>query len=130
MSNALIYSPIFDGHRQMYVYVLAHVLNELGYNAFIAGNLKENLNDSSYLDRIKEDKSAELIDTSVYPQNGLEITIEDFIELQNQCNADLTVFAEADHHLALFNAQMFNKKKRLRGRTAVFFFALFIFIRS
>jgi glycosyltransferase involved in cell wall biosynthesis len=106
------------------------VLNELGYNAFIAGNLKENLNDSSYLDRIKEDKSAELIDTSVYPQNGLEITIEDFIELQNQCNADLTVFAEADHHLALFNAQVFNRRKRLRGRTAGIFLRPFHFYKK
>jgi hypothetical protein len=130
MPNALIYSPIFDGHRQMYVYVLTHLLTDLGFDVFIAGNLKEKLNDSSYLDRIKEDKRAVLIDTSVYRQNGLQISNEEFIELQNQCNADLSVFAEADHHISLFNSQLNNRKKKLKGKTIGIFLRPFHFYKK
>ena len=49
MQNALIYSAGFQGHRQLYVYILAHVLTENGYTIFIAGNLNGNINDSSYI---------------------------------------------------------------------------------
>src|SRR6185369_8363073 len=129
MRNALIYSPIFDGHRQMYVYVLAHVLKELGFDVFIAGNLKATLNDTSYIDRIRKDKWAELIDTSIYPGNGLDIINEEFIELQNKCKADLTVFAEADHHLSLFNAQVLHGRRRLKSRTIGIFLRPFYFYK-
>jgi hypothetical protein len=129
MRNALIYSPIFDGHRQMYVYVLAHVLNELGFDIFIAGNLKETPNDTSYIERIRKDKWATFIDTSIYPGNGLDIINEEFIELQNKCKADLTVFAEADHHLPLFNAQVLHRSRRLKGRTIGIFLRPFYFYK-
>ena len=117
MSNVLIFSPGFDGHRQIYVYVMSEILKEMGYKVFIAGDLKGKLSDSSYVDRLKKDADVTLIDTSAYLRGGLGITSDKMIELQDKCNANLTVFPEADHHIRLFTAQIFNKKRRLKGKT-------------
>jgi hypothetical protein len=117
MSNALIFAPSFDGHRQIYVYVLSDILTEMGFKVFVAGNLKGKINDSSYIERLRKDKDVDLIDTSVYARAGLGITSEEFIQLQEHCNADMTIFPDADHHIPLFNAQLFNKRKKLRGKT-------------
>lgn len=130
MSNALIFSPSFDGHRQIYVYVLSDILAEMGFNIFIAGNLKGKVTDSSYIERIKRHKNVFLIDTSEYTRAGLGITNEEFIQLQDKCDADLTVFAEADHHIRLFNAQLFSKRKRLKGKTIGIFLRPFHFYRK
>jgi len=129
MPNALLYSPIFDGHRQMYVYVLSDILCETGFTVFIAGNFKEKINDSSYIDRIQKNKALTTIDTSVYARAGLGITNSEFLELQNKCNADLTVFVEADHHISLFNSQLFSKRKKLRGKLAGIFLRPFHFYK-
>ena len=127
MQNALIYSPIFDGHRQMYVYVLSHILTESGFRVFIAGNLKEKINDSSYLDRIRQNRDIVFIDTSIHAENGLGIKNEEFVALQVKYQIDLTVFAEADHHISLFNAQLNNKRKKLKGRIIGIFLRPFHF---
>ncbi len=130
MSNALIFAPSFDGHRQIYVYVLSDILIEMGFKVFVAGNLKGRINDSSYIERLKNDKDVILIDTSVYARGGLGITSEELIQLQEQCNADVTIFPDADHHIPLFNAQLFNKRRKLRGKTVGIFLRPFHFYKK
>jgi hypothetical protein len=130
MSNALIFSPSFDGHRQIYAYVLSDVLSEIGFKVFVAGNLKGQVSDSSYIERLKNDKNVVLVDTSVYVRGGLGITSEEFIQLQQKCNAEMTIFSDADHHISLFNAQLFNKRKKLRGKTIGIFLRPFHFYRK
>lgn len=115
MPNVLIYSPDFDGHRQVYVFVMAHVLRELGFNIFIAGDIKQVISNSFYVNILKNNPEIKVIDTSKYDEGGVNITATEFLELQNACEADLTVFAEADNHILLFVSQIF-KKIRLRGR--------------
>jgi len=53
MINALIYSPGFDGHRQLYVYVLSQILNELGYFVHIAGNRRQVVSNSFYINELE-----------------------------------------------------------------------------
>jgi glycosyltransferase involved in cell wall biosynthesis len=127
MANALIYSAGFDGHRQVFVFVLSHILSDLKYNIFIAGNFKEKIINSLYIDKLKGNNDITLIDTSVYPQNGLNIGLIDFLELQNKHNIDLTFFAEADHHISLFNSQIYYKQSHLRGRTVGIFLRPFYY---
>lgn len=127
MQNALIYSAGFEGHRQVYIYVLSHVLNESGYNVFIAGNVKGKINDTSYIDKIKKNQNIVFIDSSVYAENGLMISPLEFINIQRKYKIDLTVFAEADHHISLFNAQIGNKSNKLQGRTIGIFLRPFYF---
>lgn len=121
MPNALIYSPSFDGHRQIYVFVLAHVLNELGFNLYIAGDSKTRITNSFYIDKLKENENVTFVDTSIYKGNGYYISNEEFVGLQNECKTDLTIFTDADNHISLFNSQIYYKKSRLRGRTVGIF---------
>ena len=79
MSNALIYSAGFDGHRQVYVFVLSKILKESGYKVFIAGNICEELSDSTYLNKLKEDSAIDFIDTSGYDEGGLKINLAEII---------------------------------------------------
>jgi hypothetical protein len=130
MANALIYSPGFDGHRQVYVFVMASVLRELGFNIFIAGNTKQIITNSFYIDKLKSNPELTLIDTSNYALGGLEITPPEFIELQNVCKSDLTIFAFADHHISLFISQISNKKFKLRGRVVGIFMQPFHFYQK
>jgi hypothetical protein len=127
MQNALIYSAGFDGHRQVYVYVLSHFLNKLKYNIFIAGNLKEKISTSLYVDKLKKDNRIVMIDTSSYTQGGLEVSAMQIIELQIKYNIELTVFAEADHHIPLFNAQIFSRSNKLRGKNIGIFLRPFYY---
>jgi hypothetical protein len=115
MPNVLIYSPDFDGHRQVYVFVMAHVLKGLGFRIFIAGDTKQVISNSFYVNILKNNPEIKVIDTSKYEEGGVRITASEFLELQNACEADLTVFAEADNHISLFVSQIF-KKNRLRGK--------------
>lgn len=127
MPNALIYSPDFDGHRQVYVFVLAHNLRELGFNVAIAGDMKTRLLNSFYIDNLKKDGNIQFVDTSEYPEKGVEISPSEFIALQNSCNSDLTIFAEADNHISLFTSQMSGKQKRFRGKSAGIFLRPFYY---
>jgi glycosyltransferase involved in cell wall biosynthesis len=121
MPNVLIYSPDFDGHRQVYAFVLAHVLNELGFKIFIASNTKQILSNSFYIEKLKKIPGIELIDTSEYNEGGDMITSSEFLQLQNVCEVDLTVFTEADNHISLFVSQMLGKKNKFRGRSVGIF---------
>ena len=115
MPNALIYSPDFDGHRQVYVFVLAHVLREQGFKIIVAGDSTKKLINTFYIDKLKNIPDTYFIDSSKYPDGGLNITPKDFLELQNSCECDLTVFAEADNHISLLNSQI-TKRNRFRGK--------------
>ncbi len=130
MQNALIYSAGFEGHRQVYVYILAHVLTTNGYTVFIAGNLHGNKLDSSYIDEIRKDKRIKFIDTSVYDENGLNITLKEFVQIQLIHEIDLTIFAEADHHLSLFTTQIYQRNNRLVGKTVGIFLRPFFFYEN
>lgn len=131
MPNALIYSPIFDGHRQMYVFVLSHVLNELGFNVFIAGDMHAQSDSNTHIEKIKAHYSVQFIDTSIYKMGGLEISRVEFCELQTRLNIDLTVFAEADHHIKLFIDQIPIKNKKLIGRvTGIFLRPFYLYEKN
>ena len=125
--NALIYSPGFDGHRQVYVFVITHVLKQLGFNIFIAGNTQQKVYNSFYIDKLKEQPEITFIDTSKLAKGGRDITIEEFLKLQDSIEADLTIFPEADFHLNLLASQILRKKNKLRGRTVGIFMRPFYF---
>ena len=127
MLNALIFSPDFDGHRQVYVFVIAHVLKEMGFNIYVAGNTKKAISNSFYIDKLNISLENKIIDTSRYAGGGVDITPADFLELQNECQSDLTVFTEADYHIFLLVSQLFRKKNRLRGRLAGIFLRPFYY---
>ncbi len=130
MQNALIFSPGLDGHRQVYVFVMAQILEELQFNIFIAANSQEKLSNSFYIDKLKKNHTITILDTSIYGGNGIDITLEEFISLQNVCSADLTIFAEADHHISLLTSQIFKKSRRLRGRVVGIFMRPFYYYRK
>jgi hypothetical protein len=116
MSSALIYSSKFDGHRQMFVYVITHILNKMGYKLFIAGNFSANLNNTFYIDKIDENFDVIKIDTNIFGDGGMNISNSDFLNLQIKYDIDLTVFAEADSHISLFNSQLIPKNRKFRGK--------------
>jgi hypothetical protein len=126
MPNALIYSPDFDGHRQVYVFVLAEILMEKDFKIFIAGNTQKVLLNSFYIDQLKKNTEISFIDTSKFSDGGLGINSSDFLELQNKCGCDLTVFAEADNHISLLNSQI-SGKKRFKGKLAGIFLRPFYY---
>lgn len=130
MTNALIYSPGFDGHRQLYVYVLAGILGDLGYFVHIAGNRKQIVSNSFYINELEKWPGVEIIDTSGYPGGGLGINHSQFLELQNRLKTDLTFFPEADHHLELLLSQWPGKKRAFRGRVHGIFLRPFYFYRK
>lgn len=127
LQNALIYSPGFDGHRQVYIFVITHVLHELGFNIYIAGNTHQKVYNSFYIDKLKEQSRITFIDTSTFAKDGRDITIEEFLKLQDSIKTDLTIFPEADFHLNLLASQILRKKNKLRGRTAGIFMRPFYF---
>lgn len=110
-SNALIYSPSLDGHRQIYIFVMAHVLKELGFNVYVAGNTNQAFDHLFYIENLKENSQITLLDTSKYEKGGVDITLKEFKELQNSIKTALTIFAEADNHIRLLVSQVFDKKK-------------------
>lgn len=130
MPNSLIYSPSLDGHRQVYALVMASILHELDFNIFIAWNSSEIVNNTFYVDKIKDIPNVTFIDTSKYDKGGREITLEEFIRLQTGHNIDLTVFAEADIHISLFTSKIVQKKYQFRGRVVGIFMRPFYFYRN
>lgn len=130
MQNALIFSPSFDGHRQVYVFVMTSILDELGFKVFIAGNFQQKISNSFYIDKLKKNVGITILDTSKYTDNGLDITLAEFLNLQNKCNADLTIFAEADNHISLLTSQIFKPKRKLRGRVVGIFMRPFYYYRK
>lgn len=127
MQNALIFSPDLDGHRQVYVFVMAHILEELGFNIFIAGDTKQKISNSFYIDKLKKKQAITILDTGNYTGRGLNITLTEFLQLQNSCKADLTIFAEADNHISLFISQVFKTKFKLKGRVIGIFMRPFYY---
>ena len=127
MANALIYSPGFDGHRQIYVFVLSHILREIGFSVYIAGNTDQKISNTFYLDTLKLLPKVQIINTSKYPEGGLKITYSQFLELQNRLSVDITILPEADHHLELLASQIPKKKKCLRGKLFGIFLRPFYF---
>lgn len=127
MQNALIFSPDLDGHRQVYVFVMAHILEELGFNIFIAGDTKQKISNSFYIDKLKKKQAITILDTGNYTGRGLNITLTEFLQLQNSCKADFTIFAEADNHISLFISQVFKTKFKLKGRVIGIFMRPFYY---
>ena len=130
MQNALIFSPDLDGHRQVYIFVMAHILEELSFNIFIAGNIQREITNSFYIDKLKKKPEITILDTSNYDGGGLNISLSEFLKLQNKCKADLTIFADADNHISLFTSQIFKTKGRLRGKVVGIFMRPFYYYRK
>lgn len=130
MNNALIFSPRFDGHRQVHVFVYAQILKEAGFHVSIAGNMNQSLHDSFYVKELEKNEDFSIINTAQFYEGGIKITTDQLIDLQIKSKADLTVFPEADHHFTLLNASAFNKKNRLRGRVVGHFMRPFYFYRK
>jgi hypothetical protein len=125
--NALIYSPSFAGHRQIYVFVLADILQKSGHAVYIAGNFSEKLINAFYIEKLKSDKSIIRIDTVDYEGHGQNISLDEVICLQKKYNINQTVFTEADNHIPLFNSQIFSGGKKILGRTCGIFLRPFYF---
>jgi hypothetical protein len=125
--NVLIYSSNFNGHRQVYVFVLAHVINELGYKLYLAGNFEDELNDFQYINNLIERNKITPIDISIYKGRGLNINLEEIVKIQEDYDIKLTVFPEADNHIRLFNAQLASNKAKLRGKTVGIFLRTFYY---
>lgn len=128
MQNALIFSPSLDGHRQVYVFVMAQLLEELGLNIFIAANFGEKMQNSFYVNKLKERDNITFLDTSKYESGGLDITLSEFFALQNECKADLTIFVDASNHISLLISRVFDLKK-WRGRAVGIFMRPFYYYR-
>lgn len=129
MSNALIFSPCLDGHRQVYVFVIANVLEKLGFKIFIAGNLQEKISNAFYIEKLKGNPDITFIDTFNYAKGGLDITLSELQSLQKNCESDLTIFTEADFHIPLFISQVLRKRNQLKGRTVGIFMRPFYFYK-
>jgi hypothetical protein len=130
MQNALIFSPDLDGHRQVYVFVMAHILEKLGFNIFIAVNSEQKLSNSFYIHKLKKKRDITILDTSIYGGKGLDITLSEFLNLQNVCSADLTIFTEADNHISLFTSQIFKPQRKLKGRVVGIFMRPYYYYRK
>jgi hypothetical protein len=128
MPNALIFSPGLDGHRQVYVFVMAQILEESGFNIFVAANSQEKILNSFYVNKLKERNEITFLDTSKYASGGLDITFAEFLALQDVCKADLTIFADASNHISLFISRVFNSKK-WRGKIVGIFMRPFYYYR-
>ena len=128
MQNALIFSPGLDGHRQVYVFVMTQILEELGFNIFIAANSQEKISNSFYINKLKERHDITFLDTSIYARGGLDISSSEFVALQNDCKADLTIFTDASNHISLFISRIFNSK-RWKGKVVGIFMRPFYYYR-
>lgn len=125
----MIFSPSFDGHRQVYVFVMASILEDSGFNIILAGNTKQKTFNSFYIDRLKTNPKITIIDTSSYAQGGFDISFLEFINLQTRFQIDLTIFADADSHISLLTSQIF-KKGKLKGRVVGIFMRPFYYYRK
>ena len=130
MKNALIFSPNFIGHRQVYVFVLVQELLKSGYKIIIAGNFSIKLNSTFYFDQLTDPDRIIRIDTSGFIGDGQGITNNEFIELQKKYNIELTIFTEADSHIPLFVSQLLFGSKRIAGRTIGIFLRPFYFYQE
>ncbi len=130
MTRALIFSPGFDGHRQLYIYVLTRILHDLGYYVHIAGNRRQEVFNAFYINELERWPDVEITDTSEYPEGGLGITRSQFLELQNRLKIDLTILPEADHHLGLLLSQWPVRKSGFRGRVYGIFLRPFYYYRK
>ena len=130
MQNALIFSPDLDGHRQVYVFVMSKILEELGFNIILAADMDREISNSFYIGLLKNNQKIITINTSHYEEGGLDISLAEFIDLQTRLEVDLTIFPEADNHIALLISQIFKPKGKLRGRVVGIFMRPFYFYRK
>lgn len=130
MLNALIYSSNFIGHRQIYVYVIANILIKSGYKIHIAGNFSGNQANLPYLAKLIDNEEIIRINTFGFKGNGMQISINEILDIQKNNAINLTIFAEADNHIQLFNSQIFAKNKKFPCRTIGIFLRPFYFYQK
>ncbi|HEY5370738.1 MAG TPA: hypothetical protein VIJ75_17265 [Hanamia sp.] len=130
MQNALIFSPSLDGHRQVYVFVISKILEELGFNITVASNMQEKIFNSFYIDKLKSNHKITIVDTSKYKEGGSKISLSEFINLQTISQANLTIFTEADDHIPLLTLQIFKRKGKLKGQVVGIFMRPFYYYRK
>ena len=126
MQNAMIYSENLNGHRQVYVFVIATILYKLGYKVVVVANFSQNVSNSFYIDQFKLIDNLDTIDIGLPPYNGI-VNVSKIIKLQKSNQITISIFSDADHHISLFNQQLFSGKKKLIGRNIGIFIRPFYF---
>jgi hypothetical protein len=116
--RVLIFSPVLEGHRAVYMSVLADVALGAGWEVVFAAAFENAGNAVScpHLDRYHGERRVSLVDVGGEPGGGLDIGPDSFARLVQRVRADVTVFAHADNHIRLLNSQLFGAARRLPGR--------------
>jgi glycosyltransferase involved in cell wall biosynthesis len=120
MKKALIYSFSFDGHRQVYAQYFIEALLKCGYSICLVSDSSEAGIRYPHLSPYQSNASVEFKTI----QKALLISLIDFRRLQDDIEAGLTIFLDADNHLKLLTHQILPGHPRLRGKN------IGIFIRS
>jgi glycosyltransferase involved in cell wall biosynthesis len=118
--NALVFSPILDGHRQVYAQYLIESLLKRDYQVYLVSEKSEVQKNYPYLSSYQSNPNVKIVGI----KEDYRISSWDFRKLQDRFKIDLTVFAEADEQLKLLNYQLLPGYPRLRGKNVG------IFIRS
>lgn len=126
MRNAMIYCENLNGHRQVYVFVIASILNKLNFKTTVVANFSGNVNSTFYIDQLKLITNLSTIDLKL-PAREQVTDIREIINLQTQNQVEVSIYCDADHHIALFNQQLFSDDKKLKGRNIGLFIRPFYY---
>ena len=119
-TKALVFSPILDGHRQVYAEYFIESLLKLDFRVYLISQASELKKNYPYLASYQSNPNVTLVGFN----GDYRISLWDFRKLQDRFDVDLTVFAEADNHLKLLNYQLLPGAPRLRGKN------IGVFLRS
>jgi len=126
MRKAMIYSENLNGHRQVYVFVIATILHNLNYKVVVVANFSQKVSNSFYIDQFKKIDNLYIIDLGLPPYHVI-VNINKLIELQRSNQISISIFSDADHLISLFNQQLFSRGKRLMGQNIGIFIRPFYF---
>jgi glycosyltransferase involved in cell wall biosynthesis len=130
--RVLIFSPFLEGHRAVYMSVLADVALNADWEVVFAAAFTS-AGDAvvcPHLDRYHEERHASFIDVAGEPAGGLDIDSGSFVRLVQRAGADVTVLAHADNHIRLLNSQLCGAARRLPGRRVGIFISSTNFVHG
>lgn len=116
--RVLIFSPLLEGHRAVYMSVLADVALMADWEVVFAAAFTR-AGESvpcPHLSRYQGHSRVSFVDVTDEPDGGLGISPGSFARLVQRAGADATVLAHADNHLRLLNSQLGGAARRLPGR--------------
>ena len=116
--RVLIFSPLLEGHRAVYMSVLADVALKADWEVVLAAALTCAGEDVAcpHLFRYRGEPRVSFVDVADEPSGGLDIGPGSFARLVQRARADVTVLAHADNHIRLLNSQLCGAARRLPGR--------------